>query len=116
MELPLRALFESPTVAALGEAIVSGISRRPVPRVRVRAELAPRRVPAASAPLSYTQQRLWFLDQLEPGNAAYNLHAAFRLRGAVDASALDRALQLIVARHEALRTTFRHPGRGAACR
>ncbi|MFL5539051.1 MAG: condensation domain-containing protein, partial [Longimicrobiaceae bacterium] len=58
------------------------------------------------APLSFSQQRLWFLDRMEPGNAFYNLPSAVRLRGALDEAALERSLSEIVRRHEALRTTF----------
>ncbi|HYE13094.1 MAG TPA: condensation domain-containing protein, partial [Pyrinomonadaceae bacterium] len=57
-------------------------------------------------PLSFAQQRLWFLEQLEPGGAAYNMPAALRLSGALDVEALRRALREIVRRHEVLRTTF----------
>ncbi|WP_349345022.1 non-ribosomal peptide synthetase [Streptomyces rapamycinicus] len=59
---------------------------------------------------SFAQQRLWFLDQLEPGNASYNLPFAVRVRGRLDISHLSRALSLVVARHEALRTTFGETG------
>src|SRR3982750_916676 len=58
------------------------------------------------APLSFAQERLWFIDRLEPGSAAYNLPMAWRLEGALDEAALERALGEIVRRHEALRTTF----------
>jgi len=58
------------------------------------------------APISHAQRRLWFLDRLEPGNPVYNLPVAVRLRGALDRVALERALQAIVGRHDALRTTF----------
>ena len=58
-----------------------------------------------SFPLSYAQRRLWFLHRLEPGST-YNLPLALRLRGELDADALERALNAIVARHESLRTTF----------
>jgi amino acid adenylation domain-containing protein len=57
-------------------------------------------------PASCSQQRLWFLDHLQPGSAAYNLPRAVRLEGPLDAALLERALAEVVARHEALRTTF----------
>ena len=57
-------------------------------------------------PLSFAQQRLWFLDQLSPGNRAYNLFEALRITGPLDASALEKSLAAILQRHEALRTTF----------
>ena len=66
----------------------------------------PRRAPSDSAPLSFAQQRLWFLNQLEPERPNYNQPKAFRLTGALDEEALQKALDQIVARHEALRTTF----------
>src|SRR6185369_13671715 len=58
-------------------------------------------------PLSFAQQRLWFIDQLEPGNPVYNTARGVRLRGALDIAALERALSELIRRHEALRTTFR---------
>ncbi|HEV8241011.1 MAG TPA: amino acid adenylation domain-containing protein [Thermoanaerobaculia bacterium] len=61
---------------------------------------------AAERPLSFSQRRLWFLDQMDPGNASYNMPAAVRLRGALDVGALERSLNAVVERHEALRTTF----------
>ena len=57
-------------------------------------------------PTSYAQQRLWFLQRLEPDNAAYNVPAVFRLRGPINVAALERSFQEIVRRHEVLRTTF----------
>ena len=58
------------------------------------------------APLSYAQQRIWFLDQMDPGNSAYNVPAGMRLSGELDHAALLRSLEQIVARHESLRTVF----------
>jgi amino acid adenylation domain-containing protein len=59
-----------------------------------------------TSPLSFAQQRLWFLDQLEPNSARYNMQSAIRLRGTLDVPALATALNIIAARHEALRTRF----------
>ncbi|HEY0782317.1 MAG TPA: condensation domain-containing protein, partial [Thermoanaerobaculia bacterium] len=102
VELPLRALFEAPTVAALAKrvesALAGGDSRPAPPLVRsARTE---------ASPLSFAQERLWFLDQLEPGSALYNLPAALRLTGQLDVSAFGRSLAEIVRRHEVLRTVF----------
>src|SRR5688500_3173756 len=59
-----------------------------------------------TAPTSFAQERLWFIDRLEPGSAVYNIPVAWRLEGELDAAALERALGEIVRRHEALRTVF----------
>src|SRR5438128_2122282 len=73
---------------------------------RQEARAIPRRRQYSPTPLSFAQQRLWFLDQLAPGSLAYNMPTAMRMDGALDAGALRRALDEIVRRHEALRTTF----------
>ena len=102
LELPLRALFEAPTVAALAERIET--ERRTaeglddVPLVSVSR--------AGPLPLSFAQERLWFFDQLEPNSAAYNIPRVLRLNGPLDTNALRRSLDTIVARHEVLRTSF----------
>ena len=101
-ELPLRALFEAPTVAGLAH-------RLDLARHAQNRHVAPpitRVARGAALPLSFAQQRLWFLDQFEPGNASYNMPAAVRMRGQLDVDALGRALNEIVRRHEALRTSF----------
>jgi non-ribosomal peptide synthetase component F len=102
VELPLRALFEAPTVATLGERVELAIKAG-------RGLLLPvieRVARAGPLPLSFAQQRLWFIDQLEPDNAAYNLPLAMRLSGPLNVTALERSLSEIVRRHESLRTTF----------
>jgi amino acid adenylation domain-containing protein/non-ribosomal peptide synthase protein (TIGR01720 family) len=103
VELPVRAIFDSPTVAELAarvEAAQSGAAEAPPPLGRT----------AGSPVLSFAQQRLWALDQIEPGDPAYIVFRAVRLRGALDRSALERALALIVERHEVLRTTIASAG------
>ncbi|HVR96986.1 MAG TPA: amino acid adenylation domain-containing protein, partial [Thermoanaerobaculia bacterium] len=98
VDIPLAAVFDHPTVAGVAAASATGREL----------ELPPleRSDEAGDAPLSFSQQRLWFLDRLEPGAATYNLPVAVRLRGALDVSSLEAALSGIVRRHEALRTTF----------
>jgi len=101
VELPLRTLFERPTVAALA---------RQVEQARRGGQTAPppllARPRSGPLPLSFAQQRLWFLEQLAPGEATYNVPGAVRIDGPLDVAVLARALQEIVRRHEALRTRF----------
>src|SRR5579862_3044275 len=70
-----------------------------------------RRPESGPAPLSFAQQRIWFLEQWEPGGFTHNGARAFRLLGALDAAALERALTAIVQRHQALRTVYLLHGR-----
>jgi amino acid adenylation domain-containing protein len=102
VELPLRSLFETPTVAGLAAqveaAMRSGRERPSLPLVSV---LRDRALPPSSA-----QQRLWFLDRLEPNSALYNIPAAVLVEGELCVASLRRSLNEIVRRHEALRTTF----------
>jgi amino acid adenylation domain-containing protein len=102
VELPLRALFKSPTVAGLAvelEALLAGAGRDAAPPLQ--------RVPRdGDLPLSFAQQRLWFLDQLEPGSPAYNIALPLRINGELSASALTASLGEVVRRHEVLRTVF----------
>src|SRR5207253_1872893 len=73
---------------------------------RLNWEPIPRRDPAQTAPLSFQQQRVWFLNQLEPENPLYNQITALRLKGPLDEGALQESLDEIVRRHEVLRTVF----------
>jgi amino acid adenylation domain-containing protein len=105
VELALRALFEFPTVEELAARLKSVAQQGLAPASPVL-----RRVNSSQGlPLSFAQRRLWFIDQLEPGSALYNLAGALRLEGHLDVAALERSLQEIVRRHEALRTTFASP-------
>jgi alpha-ketoglutarate-dependent taurine dioxygenase/acyl carrier protein len=106
VELPLAALFEAPTVAALAERIQSAKREEQGSLPPSLAPLTPVAQKGGDLPLSYTQQRLWFLDQLEPGSSAYNIPAAVRLTGALDTEAFVRSFNEIVRRHESLRATF----------
>jgi amino acid adenylation domain-containing protein/non-ribosomal peptide synthase protein (TIGR01720 family) len=110
VELPLRALFAAPTVAALAARVEAMQSHAdPDPAAFPAIPHADR---SASLPLSFAQQRLWFLDQLQPGVPGYNIATAVRVRGTLDPQALQHSLNAVVARHEALRTTFtQHDGR-----
>ncbi len=78
----------------------------PLPREERGGETPAVASPATGLPLSFAQQRLWILDQLEPGNPAYNVQVALSLSGNLDLSAFSRALSEIVSRHEILRTSF----------
>jgi acyl transferase domain-containing protein len=103
LALPVRSLFEAPTIAALAKRIEQALAEQ-----RTTSGPKPRRRSATTRtfPASFAQQRLWFLDQLEPGNPFYNDAAAVRLSGALNLAALGRSLAAVVRRHEALRTTF----------
>ncbi len=102
VEVPLRKVFETPTVAGLAAYIESaqrvekGLEAPPIVPVPRDQEL----------PLSFAQERLWFLDQLEPNSPFYNIPEAFRIKGKVDFQLLEKAVNEVLRRHESLRTTF----------
>src|SRR6185295_10369549 len=100
VSLPLSDLFEAPTVAGLASRIAAApaaadpaVALAPVPRDR-------------PLPLSLAQERLWVLEQLDPGTPLYSIAAAVELDGSLQPQALAAALSAVVRRHEALRTTF----------
>ncbi|MGZ4122977.1 MAG: non-ribosomal peptide synthetase, partial [Tumebacillaceae bacterium] len=103
VELPLRILFEAPTVAELAVQIEQATTS-------VEAMKIVRRTDSVDEwnhfPLSYAQQRLWFMDQFAPGNPAYNVPFAFQLQGPLQVDVFHRCFQAMVERHETLRTTF----------
>ena len=104
IDLPLRSVFEAPTVA--------GVAARLAEQIPARAVEAPAgalvRVPrdGRPLPLSFGQRRIWFIEQLEPGRATYHMPAAIRLRGCCSPAALEASFSALVRRHEALRTRF----------
>lgn len=102
VEIPLRSIFETPTVAGLSEGIEQAQKTPASVETPVLREISRE----SELPLSFSQQRLWFLEQLDPGNTAYHIPYAVRLTGALNIAALEQCLTEIVRRHEVLRTTF----------
>jgi amino acid adenylation domain-containing protein len=103
VEVPIKTLFEAPTVAGLARIIsaamgaASGLHERAIGRTSHEGAL----------PLSFGQQRLWFLHQMEPDSPLYNIPVAVRLTGALDVAAMEASLAEVVRRHEVLRTIFK---------
>ncbi|MFN6540774.1 MAG: amino acid adenylation domain-containing protein [Nostoc sp. EkiNYC01] len=103
VELSVGALFESPTVASLSEQIATSHHQKqqtnPLPALQPVSR-------SLELPLSLTQQRFWFIDQMEGANAAYNIARALRLVGRLNLTTLQQAIESIIQRHETLRTSF----------
>ncbi|MBD2521399.1 non-ribosomal peptide synthetase [Nostoc sp. FACHB-133] len=102
VELPLRSLFAAPTIAELSH----NIQQLQQQDLELAALPILPRAENAETPLSYAQQRLWFLDQFEPNSASYNIPFGLRLVGTLNVAALEESLIEIIHRHEALRTNF----------
>ncbi|HEX2642744.1 MAG TPA: amino acid adenylation domain-containing protein, partial [Thermoanaerobaculia bacterium] len=106
VEIPLRTLFEAPTLAALAAAVAAELEQR---RTAGATAGVPPLVPVpreGALPLSFSQRRLWFIDQLDPGTTLYNLPVVLRAEGPLQPAVLRRCLEEIVRRHEAVRTVF----------
>ncbi|HEY9034909.1 MAG TPA: condensation domain-containing protein, partial [Pseudomonadales bacterium] len=107
VELPVQALFESPTIAMLAETIDNS---------ELHGQLLPAIEPVdrhQPLPLSFNQQRLWFIYQMAPEAASYNMPVALRLDGELDSAALEKAVHYLLRRHEILRTVFADEGDSA---
>ena len=107
-QIPLRALFEAPTPAELATLIHGTLTGE-------QEQVAPSIVPipyrsGEPLPLSWAQERLWFLDQLEGPNSTYNMPLAIQLQGSLDTTSLEQALNELVQRHDVLRTCFQNHG------
>ncbi|MCB8977443.1 MAG: amino acid adenylation domain-containing protein [Ardenticatenaceae bacterium] len=102
-ELTLRHFLDAPTIAALAQHI-DAQQTNPAPAGLI--PIAATDAPDSPVALSFAQQRLWFLDQMEPGSTVYNMPAAFRLVGPLDQEALQQSLAQLMARHASLRTQF----------
>ncbi|MGN7996791.1 non-ribosomal peptide synthase/polyketide synthase, partial [Chitinophaga sp. 22308] len=102
LDIPVRQIFEHPTIAGLS-VYMAGLAKETLPPV-TKTPAYPQHLP-----LSYSQERLWFIDQLE-GSVQYHMPAILRMEGALDRKALWNALQTIVNRHEVLRTVIRTSG------
>jgi amino acid adenylation domain-containing protein len=103
VDLPLRQLFEMPTIAGISESVEKARnSKSAVADDAIRPVLR-----RGGFPLSSTQRRLWFLEQMDPGSPVYNISAAMRLTGSVNVTVLERSLNEIVRRHAVFRTAFR---------
>ncbi len=109
LDFPLQHLFSFPTAAELAEAIrflqEEGAETAPQDE-RPRITRSAARESSEALPLSFSQQRLWFLDQFSPGTPAFNVPAAIGMKGELNIDALHRALNDVVRRHETLRTRF----------
>nr|QEO74616.1 condensation domain-containing protein [uncultured bacterium] len=102
LELPLRSVFEAPQLSSFAEAVEQGMREEHQVEAPPMESVSRERV----LPLSFAQQRLWFLDQLEPMSNAYNIPSVVRLRGPFNPEIFTRAVEEIMRRHESLRTRF----------
>ncbi len=106
VELPLKALFEDATIENL--VLQIEVHRAQGPADEVPAIVSVDR--SQDLALSFSQQRLWFLDQLQPGGSFYNIPTALKLKGRLNLEALKNSINLLVSRHEVFRTTFADEG------
>jgi amino acid adenylation domain-containing protein len=109
LDVPVRTIFESPTIAELAEVIEIGLKSQGRTSEDGKGAIPTQRSSALRPsvfPLSYQQEQLWFLDQFQPGSDFYNVPLAWKLIGNLDVPTLERALREVIRRHEQLRTCF----------
>jgi amino acid adenylation domain-containing protein len=111
VRLPLVELFEAPSLRMLAERVAEQLQQGKQGKQEGPPPLE-QRAPGVRCPASYAQERLWFVDQLAPGNTAYNLSVALELSGPLDRAALEVSLAALAERHEALRTRFASDDQG----
>ncbi len=112
IQIPIRNLFAAPTIAQLGQFLPESINTHCLNAAPAQTRKIPLRQKSDPIVLSLMQQRIWFLEQLEPGKSIHNLPAAYRLCGNLNVDALERALDSFVLRHDVLRTAFVDNGSG----
>ncbi len=113
LSLPPTTVLQTPRLDALTARVRDALAHRRVSRHRVDGHTANGTTPGQPATLSFSEERMWFMHELAPQSIAYNIGQALRLRGRLDVAALRHALDQVVARHEALRTTFVRSASGA---
>ena len=99
VELPLKELFSNANINALKQYLSTSTQTSAMSAIKVLEE-------RENMPLSFSQERLWFVDQLDPGSADYNIPIAITMKGNLDISMVNKALDIMIARHENLRTVF----------
>ncbi|UAA39460.1 amino acid adenylation domain-containing protein [Paraneptunicella aestuarii] len=107
VDLPLKALFEQPCIAGFA-LLVSQADLSDIPAITASRRTLEDGTPVKSFPLSYAQERLWFIEQLEPGKADYNMPQAVTISGKLNVEYLEQAFRLMISRHENLRSVFRN--------
>ncbi|HKV42833.1 MAG TPA: amino acid adenylation domain-containing protein [Blastocatellia bacterium] len=106
LDVPIQRIFDTPTIAGLSEAIDEALGNRQCLGDETASGCIPRIQDGTRIPASFAQQRLWFLDQLVPGNPAYNVPVCYRVTGPLNLIGLEQSIGEITRRHEVLRTTF----------
>jgi amino acid adenylation domain-containing protein len=106
IELPISALFEGPTLRQFAQRVRQAPAAAAAPPPEALVSEQTDRAPGQRVPLSFSQERMWFMHELAPDSSAYNIPLALRMRGPLDVAAMQAALNRVIERHEVLRTRF----------